>query len=102
MVDRGRDKPGWFVCGQGVALPTTPCFTGSAPTGCGEAVCVVEVRFPIVHQPPPLEQARSGIGGLDLVLDDMRQRRLHDFTRLIHFLGGPISERRPEAVRPPH
>ena len=62
-------------------------------------MCVVEVRFPIVHQPPPLEQVRSGIGGLDLVLDDVRQRRLHDFTRLIRFLGGPISERRPEAVR---
>ena len=54
----------------------------SAPTGCGGAVCVVEVRFPIVHQLPPIEQVRSGIGGLDLVLDDGRQRRLHDFTRL--------------------
>ena len=47
----------------------------------------------------PLEQVRPGVGRLDLVLDDVSQRRLDDFTRVIRFLGGPIPERRAEAVR---
>ena len=44
----------------------------------------VEVRGPIVHQPaPPLEQVRAGIGGFDLILDHVPERRLDDLARVI-------------------
>ena len=34
-----------------------------------------KVGRPIVHEPPPaLEQVGAGVGGFDLVLNDMRQR----------------------------
>ena len=39
-----------------------------------------QIPGPIVHQQPStLEQVRAGVGGLDLVLDDMGERRLDDF-----------------------
>ena len=38
-----------------------------------------QVTRPILHQDtPPLEQVRAGIGGFDLIPDNVRQRRLHD------------------------
>ena len=41
----------------------------------------VKVRCPIVHQPPPpLEQVQTFVGGFDLVLDDMSQRRFDDLA----------------------
>ena len=60
----------------------------------------IKLGRPILHEPPPsLEQIRPRVGGLDLVLDHVAERRLNDFTRMNRFLGGPIRERRPEAVR---
>ena len=59
----------------------------------------VEVGCPIVHEPPPpFEQVRPRVGRLHLVLDHVGERGLDDFTWMIRFLGGPIPERRPEAV----
>ena len=46
--------------------------------GAGESPTAfpVEAGRSVVHQPPPtLEQCRARMGGLDLVLDDVRQRR---------------------------
>ena len=67
------------------------------PDGRMRMVCVGEVRRPIVHQAPPtLEQVRPGVGRLDLVLDDMRQRGLDHFARMVGLLCCPVPERRPE------
>ena len=48
----------------------------------------VEVGDPIVHeQPPPLEQARAGVAGPDLILDDVGPRCLHQVARMVRLLG---------------
>ena len=42
-----------------------------------------QVLGPIVHETlPALEQVRPRVGGLHLVLDNMRQRRLDDLARM--------------------
>ena len=43
--------------------------------------------------------AESSIGGLDLVLNHMRQHRLVDLARVVGLLRRPVPERRPEPVR---
>ena len=59
----------------------------------------VKVGRPVVHEPPPpLEQVRPRVGGFDLVLNDMRQRRLDDLARVVGLLRRPVPERRAEAV----
>ena len=50
-------------------------------------MCAVEVLSPIVHEPPPLEQVRPGVGRFDLVADDVGQRRLDDLARVVRLLG---------------
>ncbi len=45
------------------------------------------------NEPPPLEQVGATVRGLDLVLNGVRQRRLHDLARAVRFRGGPIAER---------
>ena len=41
-------------------------------------------RRSVVHQPPPApEQVRPRVGRLDLVLDQLRQRRLDNSARMI-------------------
>ena len=44
-------------------------------------------------------QRRAGVGRFNLVLDHVRERRLDDIARVVRLLGGPIPERRPEAMR---
>ena len=75
-------------------------------TGCSESsaldraiervaggVLSVQVLLAVVHQvAPTLEQVRAGVGGLDLVPNDMRQRRLDDLARVIGLLGRPVPE----------
>ena len=52
-------------------------FVVSRSTERGVVPASAEVLRPVVHQPPPpLEQVRPGIGRLDRVADDVRQRRL--------------------------
>ena len=50
-------------------------------------------------RPSALEQVRAPIGGLDLVPDHVRQRRLDDLPGMVRLLGGPVPERRPEPMR---
>ena len=67
----------------------------------GDGASVGEVLRPVIHEPPPtLEQVGTGIGGFNLVLDHVRQRRLDDLPRVVGLLGSPVPERGPEAVRP--
>ena len=47
---------------------------------------------------PPLEQVRAPVRSLDLVLHDMRERRLDDLARMVRLLCRPVPERRPEPV----
>ena len=55
--------------------------------------------FPIVHEaPPPLEQVQPRARRLDLVADDVGERRLDDLARMVRLLGRPVRERRPEAM----
>ena len=59
-----------------------------------------EVLGPVVHQPPPaLEQVRPRVGRLDLVLNDVGERRLDHLPRMVGLLGRPVPERRAEAMR---
>ncbi len=52
-----------------------------------------QVACPVVHQlPPTFEQVRRRIGCLDLVLDPMRQCRLHNLSWMIGFLVNLIEE----------
>ena len=60
----------------------------------------VEIRLTIVHEPTPTpEQVRQRLGILHLGLEYLGERSRDDFTRMIRFLGGPIPERRAQAVR---
>ena len=99
MVDPGRDKPGW------VRVWSRRCVAGDSlfhwfSAGRMRLMCVVGVRFPIVHeQPPPLEQVRASIGRFDWVADHVGQRRLDHFPRVVGLLCRPVAEARPEAVR---
>ncbi len=71
----------------------------AASAGARHRVLVGQVRGPVVHElPPPVEQVGPGVGGLHLVLDDMRPRRLDDLTRMVGLLGRPVPERRTEAM----
>ena len=57
-------------------------------------------RGPVVHQAAPaLEQIRARVGGLDLVLDDMRKGGFHDFAGVVGLLGRPVPKGRPEPMR---
>ena len=57
-------------------------------------------RGPIIHQlPPPLEQVRPRVGGLDLVGNHVRQRRLDDLARMIGLFGSPVPKGGTETVR---
>ena len=44
-------------------------------------------------------KVRARVRGLDLVLDDVSQRRLDDLARVVGPLRSPVAERRPEPVR---
>ena len=41
----------------------------------------VQIGRPIVHEPPPLEDIRPCVGGLDLVLNRVGRRGFDDFTQ---------------------
>ena len=65
----------------------------------GLTLLALEVLRPVGHElSPPVEQVGPGVGGLDLVLDDVRQRRLDDLTRMVGLLGRPVPERGSEAM----
>ena len=52
-----------------------------------------------VHEaPPPLEQVRPRVRRLDLVADDVGERRLDDLARMVRLPGRPVPERRPEVM----
>ena len=73
------------------------------PTSCHHVPAFpTEIGRPVVHQvAPALEQVRARVGRLDLVLDDMRQRRLNDLAWMIGLFGRPVAEGRPEPVLTP-
>ena len=61
---------------------------------------VAHVRSPILHQlASALEQVRAGIGRLDLVLDDVAERALDDFARVVRLLGRLVPGTRSESGR---
>ena len=72
-------------------------------SGPGACFPAPQILRPLLHQPAPaLEQVRTPIGCLNLVLHDMRQRSLDDLARMVRLLGHPVSKARPEAVRHGH
>ena len=59
-----------------------------------------EVLRPRLHQCAALlEEIAARVGGLGLVPDHVRQRRLHDRVRGVGPLRGVVPEARPESVR---
>ena len=92
--------PRW--AGRGAGLPCHPPVPPPGLSSGGRSARTMgcrEIGRPVVHQPPPLEQVRPRVGGLRLVLEHVGERGLDDFTRMIRLLGGPVPERRPEAVQ---
>ena len=101
----------WFARRGGrLPLPVLAAFASrrrARPRGIGKMkrdhlpACCVEIGRPIDHQmAPALEQVRPGVDRLDLIPDDMGQRRLDDLARMVRLLGRPVPERRAEPVRP--
>ena len=84
--------------GLGSAVPSISCLCGnasalSAMLRIGQSGLSGEIGGPIVHQsPPPFRQVRPRVGGLDLVLNNVGQRRLDDLAGVVGLLGGPVPE----------
>ena len=80
----------------------SPTSAVSARRLVGRSARSIQVRRPIVYQPlPTLEQVGTGVGGLDLVLDHMRQRRLDDLPRVVRLLCRPPMTSRWTQLRVP-
>ena len=105
----------WFARrGGGLPLPAPAAFASrrrARPRGIGKMKSdhlparPVKVCRPVVHEPTPaLEQVRPRVGRFDLVLNDMRQRRLDDLARVVGLLRRPVPGRGPSrparATRP--
>ena len=88
---------GWWPRGLGLRDPFR--YSNSSPAFCRDrrSAVAIDVGRPLVHEPPPaLEQVRTRIGGLDFVLDHVRERHLDNLARVIRFFGCPVPEGGPE------
>ena len=103
-ADRGAS---WLGAESGssadaVMVRVVPSVIASAPRRVFGSATSVKIGRPIVHQPPPpLEQVRPRVGGLDRVPHHVRERRLDDLAGMVRLLRRPIPEARPKPVRPP-
>ena len=74
--------------------------SGSRRTVSGRFPTRTQELRPLLHQgAPSLEQIRAGIGRFHLILDKVRQRRLHDRMGRVRAFSRPVAKAGTESVR---
>ena len=79
----------------------TPAHTAVVSSTSGHLLCAMfgcrPNRINIIHKCAPLiEKIAAHVGGLDLVPDRMRKRRVHDRMQRMGLLGRRVAEARPD------